>query len=356
MIVAGRGARRLLNAAMSGAIAVLSVAVLGVAGPVAAAHPAAAYPRPQLTEPQVDPTPEPTPTDLPTTPPPPPPPPPPAPGVKINAADVTLGPSYWQGSVTKGAMTVQVTNTGDSAELVTLTYTLPPGVHDTGPACPCTATLKAGDVWTVNVVLAVDPDAWRRAPLAGTAVAAATVVGRADLGARDQDGYSIMLPPGPPVPGRRAARPLGDRHADGEAGQHRLGTGRRRDRADHPRRRERCLVPHGLPEPAPDRCAPGAVRAGPGRRRYRSQPDLQPVDQRAGPGRGAAQRGGLRIPDPARPGHRRGADGVPDHRPAAEPVRGTVCGPDGRRVGERRGRVRRQAGRQHRRRCPGRRP
>src|SRR6266540_696098 len=191
MIVAGRGARRLLNAAMSGAIAVLSiavlsiavlgvavlgVAVLGVAGPVAAAHPAAAYPRPQLTEPQVDPTPEPTPTDLPTTPP----PPPPAPGVKINAADVTLGPSYWQGSVTKGAMTVQVTNTGDSAELVTLTYTLPPGVHDTGPACPCTATLKAGDVWTVNVVLAV---------------------GRADLGARDQDGYSIMLPPGPPVPG-----------------------------------------------------------------------------------------------------------------------------------------------------------
>src|SRR6266508_3431731 len=135
MIVAGRGARRLLNAAMSGAIAVLSiavlsiavlgvavlgVAVLGVAGPVAAAHPAAAYPRPQLTEPQVDPTPEPTPTDLPTTPPPPPPPPPPAPGVKINAADVTLGPSYWQGSVTKGAMTVQVTNTGDSAELVTL--------------------------------------------------------------------------------------------------------------------------------------------------------------------------------------------------------------------------------------------
>src|SRR6266540_3878286 len=170
MIVAGRGARRLLNAAMSGAIAVLSiavlsiavlgvavlgVAVLGVAGPVAAA----------------------------------------------NAADVTLGPSYWQGSVTKGAMTVQVTNTGDSAELVTLTYTLPPGVHDTGPACPCTATLKAGDVWTVNVVLAVDPDAWRRAPLAGTAVAAATVVGRADLGARDQDGYSIMLPPGPPVPG-----------------------------------------------------------------------------------------------------------------------------------------------------------
>jgi hypothetical protein len=181
-----RGVRRLLRAAVVG---VATGIVLSIAGPGVAGYA------------QAEPTdPPPTPTDLPATTEPPP-PPPPVPGVKVDAADLTLSPSYWQGPGTRGTVVVRVTNTGDSPESVTLTYTLPPGVHDAGTPCPCTATLKAGDVWTVDVLLAVDPDAWRRAPLAGIAVAVATVVSRPDLGARDQDGYSIVLPPGPPVPG-----------------------------------------------------------------------------------------------------------------------------------------------------------
>jgi hypothetical protein len=189
IVVPGRGARRLLRAVTAGIVAgIVAGIMLAAVGPVSAA-----YPDPGPTG--IDPTP--TPTDVPPTTDPPPPP-----AVRIDASDLALGPWYWQGPGAHGTVVVKVTNTsvpGAPSESVTLTYTLPPGVHDIGLGCPCTNTLAPNDVWTVNLDLSVDPDAWRRAPLTGTVAAVAT--SPSGLTARDQHGYSVILPPGPPTPG-----------------------------------------------------------------------------------------------------------------------------------------------------------
>jgi len=141
----------------------------------------------------------PTPTD--TEPPPPPPPPDPILGVKIDAGDLSLDSTYWQGNGGSGAIPIAVKNTGDHTESITISYSLPPGVRETVP-CACTNTVDAGAAWMATIRVSVDPEAWRRAPLSGTAAAVASIASRPDLApVRDQDGFSIILPPGPPTPG-----------------------------------------------------------------------------------------------------------------------------------------------------------
>ena len=109
-------------------------------------------------------------------------------------------------------LNVIVANTGQVAQRITLTYTLPAGVSDAGtPGCrpvsgstyrcsPITAAADASR--SVHVRLRVAGGAWRNAPLNGSVQATATGSGRGDFGiARDYEGFAVLFPPGPPVAG-----------------------------------------------------------------------------------------------------------------------------------------------------------
>jgi hypothetical protein len=159
-----------------------------------------------------DPSPTDTPAPTDTAPPPPPPPPDPVAGVRVSAADVIVGDEYWQGGGTGYDLVITVANTGDSAEHVKGSFTLANGLRRSGVSASggCTddggvafsCTLGAGSPpGRVVVRVTTDPDAWRRAPLTGNASAKAAVVGRPDITATGGDGYSVILPPGPPTPG-----------------------------------------------------------------------------------------------------------------------------------------------------------
>lgn len=131
-------------------------------------------------------------------------------GVEIVATDLLLAPDYWTngGAVAELAMTV--INTGRVSERVSLTYTLPGGLRDTGDEdcaavdntfrCP-PRRLEAGGSSTFRTRLRITGDAWRRMPMAGTATATAIPTGDGTGTATAQRAFAVLFPAGPPTAG-----------------------------------------------------------------------------------------------------------------------------------------------------------
>jgi hypothetical protein len=96
--------------------------------------------------------------------------------------------------------------------LVQLRYTLPIGLTDAGtPGCVATGgqsfscaswTVARGTRFGTHVRVRVDGAAWQRLPLSGSVQVAASAVGSgAAVPVRDTQGFAVLFPPGPPVPG-----------------------------------------------------------------------------------------------------------------------------------------------------------
>jgi hypothetical protein len=184
------------------ALAALGVLVAVLLTPWLAAGMANAEPEPEPSQM------EPTPTEEVTTPPPPPPTTQvfiPVEGVRVTASDVELGAGYWDATATSGSFEVAVTNTGNVPEQIGGSVSVPSGVQVTGVSggAGCASTggqsfscaLAAGDpAGTLRVMVNVDPNAWRRAPLSGSVTARAG-------SASSTDGFSIVFLTSRPVPG-----------------------------------------------------------------------------------------------------------------------------------------------------------
>ncbi|MDG4822629.1 hypothetical protein O7635_12280 [Asanoa sp. WMMD1127] len=133
-------------------------------------------------------------------------------GALVWTSDITLGNGYWSRRATYTDLRVVVANTGSILERMTMRYTLPVGITDAGtPGCARSAgrTYVCGS-WTVgpglrfstSIKVKVAGDAWRRMPLSGSVDVTADAPGRADLGTiGDNQGFAVLFPPGPPVPG-----------------------------------------------------------------------------------------------------------------------------------------------------------
>ncbi|WBB77673.1 hypothetical protein O7606_15475 [Micromonospora sp. WMMD882] len=131
-------------------------------------------------------------------------------GVRVTTGDVRLAEAYWNAASSTATLQVTVTNTGAVAERLSLTYVLPPGVTDAGtPGCAaagdggyrCGAwTTAPGARFSSLIRVRVSGDAWRRMPLGGTVSVTATAPGGTGS-ARDDEGFAVLFPPGPPVPG-----------------------------------------------------------------------------------------------------------------------------------------------------------
>ncbi|MET8039306.1 hypothetical protein ABZU25_00415 [Micromonospora sp. NPDC005215] len=186
-------------------------------------------PAPETTAPEVPPAPSNTapapggpPTPAPPLPPAPPVPPvrPPAPGpeapppnplgVQVTTQDVILTKAYWNAASTATTLQVTVNNTGTTTQRIRLSYTLPAGLTDAGTkgcaaagggAYHCGAwTAGAGVRFSALLRLRVDGAAWRKMPLAGSVQVVADAPGVPGE-AVDNQGFAVLFPPGPPVPG-----------------------------------------------------------------------------------------------------------------------------------------------------------
>ncbi|MBY8871644.1 hypothetical protein K7640_07270 [Micromonospora sp. PLK6-60] len=177
--------------------------------------PAPARPSPSTTSPTAKaPVPPPPPPPPPAAPPAGPPPPAQPPrgelGVRVTTEDLVLADTYWNARSTPATLLVTVANTGTVTEQVRLGYTLPPGLADAGtPGCAPVGTrgYRCGE-WTAapgarfsaQVRVRVDGDAWRRMPLSGS-VRVNAYSPSASGTAADDEGFAVLFPPGPPVPG-----------------------------------------------------------------------------------------------------------------------------------------------------------
>ncbi|MFE2617196.1 hypothetical protein ACFXA2_26725 [Micromonospora chalcea] len=131
-------------------------------------------------------------------------------GVRVNTEDVVLTPDYWNADSTVTTLRVTVTNTGGRAERITLGYTLPPGLTDAGtPGCQSTGggnhrcvgwDAEPGARFSATIRVRVDGDAWRTMPLTGSVQVTAVAPGVSGA-AYDDEGFPVLFPPGPPVPG-----------------------------------------------------------------------------------------------------------------------------------------------------------
>ncbi|WP_327033002.1 hypothetical protein [Micromonospora ureilytica] len=173
--------------------------------------------------------PSPTPPVPPTAPPvPPAPPTPPAPpvrppaqgsapppqnplGVQVTTGDVTLTEAYWNAASTAATLQVTVHNTGTTAQRIRLSYTLPAGLTDAGTkgcaaaggggAYRCGAwTAGAGVRFSTVLRLRVAGTAWKQMPLSGSVQVVADAPAVPGEAADDQ-GFAVLIPAGPPVPG-----------------------------------------------------------------------------------------------------------------------------------------------------------
>ncbi|MBQ0904689.1 hypothetical protein [Micromonospora sp. U21] len=138
---------------------------------------------------------------------------PPAPnplGVRVTTEDVTLTGAYWNAASTATTLRVTVTNTGTTAQRIRLSYTLPAGLTDAGTkGCATTGggayrcgawTAEAGARFSSLLRLRVAGTAWKRMPLSGSVQVTANAPGVAGEAADDQ-GFAVLVPPGPPVSG-----------------------------------------------------------------------------------------------------------------------------------------------------------
>lgn len=177
--------------------------------------PAAVTTAPEVPPAQTTTAPAPGGTTGPSTPRPPAPPAPPGTppsplGVQVTTGDITLTRAYWNAASTTATLRVTVTNTGTTAQRVRLSYTVPPGLSDAGTK-GCTAvgggTYRCG-AWTAGVGarfssllrLRVTGDAWKQMPLSGTVRVTASAPGVTGE-VTDNQGFAVLFPPGPPVPG-----------------------------------------------------------------------------------------------------------------------------------------------------------
>ncbi|MGV9211106.1 hypothetical protein ACTFTM_04500 [Micromonospora sp. RB23] len=137
--------------------------------------------------------------------------PPPSPlGVQVTTEDVTLSEAYWNAPSTTTTLRVTVANTGTATQRVRLSYTLPTGLSDAGTngcvgegggAYRCGAwTTEAGTRFSSLIRVRVAGTAWERMPLSGMVRVVADVPGMPGEVADDQ-GFAVLFPPGPPVPG-----------------------------------------------------------------------------------------------------------------------------------------------------------
>ncbi|MCZ7421067.1 hypothetical protein O7605_16265 [Verrucosispora sp. WMMA2121] len=134
--------------------------------------------------------------------------PPAAAGVKVTTGDVTLPAGYWNSASMVVTLNVTVANTGTASAGVRLSYTLPAGLTDAGTSGCADAgnrehrcgqwTTAPGAEFSTRLRIRVDGDAWRNVPLAGSVRVTAT--GAAGT-ASDDEGFAVLFPPGPPVPG-----------------------------------------------------------------------------------------------------------------------------------------------------------
>ncbi|WP_328340428.1 hypothetical protein [Micromonospora sp. NBC_00421] len=131
-------------------------------------------------------------------------------GVQVTTGDVTLDDRYWGARSTVTTLRVTVSNTGAVPERVRLAYTLPAGLTDAGtPGCAAAGddgwhcgewTTAPGDLFDTLIRVRVSGGAWRQMPLSGAVRVTATGPGAGDT-ARDNEGFAVLFPPGPPVPG-----------------------------------------------------------------------------------------------------------------------------------------------------------
>ncbi|WP_326564382.1 hypothetical protein [Micromonospora peucetia] len=201
-------------------------------GPVPTEAPSTTAPPPETTPPVATTEPAPTttapeqpasttaapttgaPPPAPSAPPSAPTPTPPAPpvGVSVTTDDITLDAAYWNAPSTATTLRVTVTNTGATPARIRLAYTLPAGLTDAGTeGCAlvgggehrCGEWAGApGARFSTLLRIRVSGDAWQRMPLSGSVRVTATAPGGAGP-AHDNEGFAVLFPPGPPVPGIR---------------------------------------------------------------------------------------------------------------------------------------------------------
>ena len=175
-------------------------------------------------------------------------------GVQVTTGDITLDDRYWRDPSTVATLRVTVTNTGLVPERLRLEYRLPAGLTDAGtPGCAAAGdgwqcgewTTAPGDRFTGLIRVRVGGTAWRQMPLSGAVRVTATGPDAGDT-AQDNEGFAVLFPPGPPVPGILLVRRGGGvRHqrwphrARGPPGQHRQGGRRRTGRGAVARRGQR---------------------------------------------------------------------------------------------------------------------
>ncbi|MEU1587262.1 hypothetical protein [Micromonospora sp. NPDC005710] len=131
-------------------------------------------------------------------------------GVQVTTGDVTLTEAYWNTASTTATLQVTVHNTGTTGEQIQLSYTLPAGLTDAGTkgctptgggAYRCGAwTAEAGVRFSTVLHLRVAGTAWKQMPLSGSVQVVANASGVPGEAADDQ-GFAVLFPPGPPVPG-----------------------------------------------------------------------------------------------------------------------------------------------------------
>ncbi|MFJ6199717.1 hypothetical protein [Micromonospora sp. NPDC092111] len=131
-------------------------------------------------------------------------------GVQVTTGDVTLDDGYWGTQSTVTTLRVTVTNTGAVPERLRLAYTLPAGLTDAGtPGCAAAGgggwhcgewTTEPGARFTSLIRVRVHGTAWRQMPLSGSVRVTATGPDAGDT-AQDNEGFAVLFPPGPPVPG-----------------------------------------------------------------------------------------------------------------------------------------------------------
>ncbi|MCG5434740.1 hypothetical protein, partial [Micromonospora foliorum] len=131
-------------------------------------------------------------------------------GVQVTTGDVTLTETYWNTASAAATLQVTVHNTGTTAERIRLSYTLPAGLTDAGTkgcaaagggAYRCGAwSAGAGVRFSTVLRLRVAGTAWKQMPLSGSVQVIADAPGVPGEASDDQ-GFAVLFPPGPPVPG-----------------------------------------------------------------------------------------------------------------------------------------------------------
>ncbi|MGS2618115.1 hypothetical protein ACVCAH_26865 [Micromonospora sp. LZ34] len=131
-------------------------------------------------------------------------------GVQVSTDDIELSGGYWNSASTVTTLRVSVTNTGAARERVRLRYTLPAGLTDAGTVgCVATGggehrcgewTTAPGARFSTRLKIRVSGTAWRKMPLSGSVRVTATAPGTAGS-VSDNEGFAVLFPPGPPVPG-----------------------------------------------------------------------------------------------------------------------------------------------------------